>query len=202
MSLGEYIKTLRHRRGLSQWELSRLSGLTRSHLSRLELDDFENPSAETFLALARALKVHPNDLYEAAGYIEEHSRFRRSLSETPEEAFDELEQISLEPVSVLNNSIFEESAAGQSSRSGHEGVENKKIVGILARGFSLEPEIREGDIIFINREQAPSPGNVVLAYQSDKVQLMRYDNTPRMNGHSNEDFQIYGVVIGLNRKLN
>ncbi len=78
MSLGEYIKSIRHRRGLSQLELSRLSGLTRSHLSRLELDDIEDPSAETFLSLAKALKVHPNDLYQAAGYIEENTRFRRS----------------------------------------------------------------------------------------------------------------------------
>ena len=87
MSLGEYIKTVRRRRGLSQWELSRLSGLTRSHLSRLELNDIDDPSAETFLSLARALKIHPNDLYQAAGYIEENARFRRSITKTPEEAF-------------------------------------------------------------------------------------------------------------------
>ena len=102
MSLGEYIKTVRRRRGLSQWELSRLSGLTRSHLSRLELDNFESPSAETFLSLARALKVHPNDLYQAAGYIEENTRFRRETIRNADEAFADLEKLALLPVPVLS----------------------------------------------------------------------------------------------------
>src|SRR5512137_932919 len=129
MSLGEYIKTIRHRRGLSQWELSRLSGLTRSHLSRLELDDFENPSAETFLSLARALKVHPNDLYQAAGYIEEHARFRRSLDKTPEEAFEELEKLTLQPVPVMDKINSKASDVVQYSQWQLSQVEQNKIVG-------------------------------------------------------------------------
>jgi transcriptional regulator with XRE-family HTH domain len=202
MSLGEYIKTVRHRRGLSQWELSRLSGLTRSHLSRLELDDFENPSAETFLSLARALKVHPNDLYQAAGYIEENTRFRRSLARTPEEAFAELEKITLQPVPVLDKINSKVSDVVKYSQWGLSHEENAKVVGLLAKGFSMEPEVREGDIIFINQEKQPSLGNVVLCYQEEKVQLVRYNGNPGSNGSTNEDFHIYGVVIGINRRLN
>ena len=200
MSLGEYIKTIRHRRGLSQWELARLSGLTRSHVSRLELDDFENPSAETFLSLARALKVHPNDLYHAAGYIEENTRFRRSITKTPEEAFEELEKIILRPVPVLDEINSKVSDVAQYSHWGNSPGENNNVIGLLARGFSLEPEVKEGDIIFLDREKPPSPGNVVLCYQKEKVQLVRF-NRPGSNGHSNDGFHIYGVVIGINRKL-
>ncbi len=69
-SLGNFIRGARQNRGLSQWELSYLSGLSRSHISRLELDDYDYPSAKTFLALAKSLRVTVNDLYEAAGYNE------------------------------------------------------------------------------------------------------------------------------------
>lgn len=199
MSLGEYIKTIRHRRGLSQWELSRLSGLTRSHLSRLELDDFENPSAETFLSLAKALKVHPNDLYQAAGYIEENARFRRSLARTPEEAFAELEQIPFKPVPVLEKINTRVSGRVQYSRSEQPCEENNRVVGIMARGFSLEPEVKEGDIIFVDQGQQPLPGNVVLCYREERVQLTRYNSPPGENGSSGS--HVYGVVIGINRKL-
>jgi len=201
MSLGEYIKTIRHRRGLSQWELSRLSGLTRSHLSRLELDDIEDPSAETFLSLARALKVHPNDLYQAAGYIEGNARFRRSLDETPEEAFEELEKIILQPVPVLEKINSKVSDVVQYSQWQLSQGEHNKVIGVLAKGFNLEPEVKEGDIIFINQEQLPAPGNVVLCYQDEKVQLARYGSQFKGNGRSNNGFHVYGVVIGINRKL-
>jgi transcriptional regulator with XRE-family HTH domain len=69
MSLGKYIREARQNRGLSQWELSYLSGLSRSHISRLELDDYDYPSAKTFLSLAKSLRVNVSDLYEAAGYV-------------------------------------------------------------------------------------------------------------------------------------
>jgi transcriptional regulator with XRE-family HTH domain len=201
MSLGEYIKTIRHRRGLSQWELSRLSGLTRSHLSRLELDDFENPSAETFLSLAKALKVHPNDLYQAAGYIEEHTRFRRSVAKTPDEAFAELEVIHVQPVPVLDKINTGVTDVVQYRQWGLAHGEHSKVIGLLARGFSLEPEVREGDIILINQDQQPFPGNVVLCYHEETVKLARYGSQSGANGHSSDGFHIYGVVIGINRKL-
>ncbi len=202
MSLGDYIKTVRHRRGLSQWELARLSGLTRSHLSRLELNDFENPSAETFLSLAKALKVRPNDLYQAAGYIDENTRFRRSLARTPEEAFAELEIINLQPVPVLSKINTGTSEVVQYSQWGISHKENTNIIGLLARGFSLEPEVKEGDIIFIDRQKQPSPGNVVLCYLEEKVRLVRYGKPPSSNGSANDGFHVYGVVIGINRRLN
>jgi transcriptional regulator with XRE-family HTH domain len=201
MSLGEYIKTIRHRRGLSQWELSRLSGLTRSHLSRLELDDIEDPSAETFLSLARGLKVHPNDLYQAAGYIDENAHFRRSLEKTPEEAFAELEKIALQPVPVVDKIHSQGSAVVQYSQWELSQGEHNQVIGLLAKGFNLEPEVREGDIILIHRGQTPAHGSVVLCYRNEQVQLARYDGQFKGNGHSDDDLHVYGVVIGINRKL-
>ena len=80
MSLGQFIRSARRSRGLSQWELAQISGLGRSYISRLELDDYEYPSAKTFLALSKALRVTVNDLYEAAGYFDEISEYRTGQS--------------------------------------------------------------------------------------------------------------------------
>jgi len=201
MSLGKYIKAIRRRRGLSQWELSRLSGLTRSHLSRLELDDFENPSAETFLSLARALKIHPNDLYQAAGYIEGNARFRRSLAKTPEEALADIEQVPFKPVPLLDTINNRTSGLVKYRRQEPADESTHSVIGLLARGFSLEPEIKEGDIIFVDREQQPVPRKVVLCCQDEKVRLIRYSSQSGGNGHSRDGCHIYGVVIGINRKI-
>ena len=178
-----------------------MSGLTRSHLSRLELDDFDRPSAETFLALARALKVHPNDLYQAAGYIEEKTRFRRSAARAAEEAFAKLEQRSLQAVPVLERINCKVSDVGQYSQWGLSQGEEAKVIGLLARGFSLEPEVREGDVILINRDQPPMPGNLVLCYCEEQVQLTRYQSDAESNGKAPGNYHVYGVVVGVNRKL-
>jgi len=79
--------------------------------------------------------------------------------------------------------------------------EHNNIVGVVARGFSMEPEIREGDIVFVDQEKQPSQGNIVLCYQEEKVQLVRFGSQPGSNGHGNDDAHVYGVVIGINRKL-
>jgi transcriptional regulator with XRE-family HTH domain len=199
MSLGEYIKTVRRRRGLSQWELSRLSGLTRSHLSRLELDDFGSPSAETFLSLARALKVHPNDLYQAAGYIEENTRFRRETIKNTSEDFVEFEKLALFAVPVLHGSNCELADSLRNGPSGIKTDEEPHIVGLYAHGFSLEPDVVEGDIILVDREKRPEPDNIVLGYLEHKMQLLRYQIKMVDFGVLNNPARIFGVVVGINR---
>jgi transcriptional regulator with XRE-family HTH domain len=197
MSLGKYIKAVRNRRGISQWELSRLSGLTRSHISRLELDDYENPTAETFLALARALKIHPNELYQAAGYIEEHGRFRKGPHNTIDETIASLE---IQPVNIPVASDIERLKAGvfdlgqiTSWSFADNGSMNAK--GLLVRGFSLEPEVREGDVIIVSTDVPLRDGNIVLSYLDEKLSLTRYsDEMTALD-------QVYGTVIGVNRRL-
>jgi len=199
MSLGEFIKNVRRRRGLSQWELSRLSGLTRRHLSRLELDNFENPSAETFLSLARALKVHPNDLYQAAGYIEENSRFRRETNKNADEAFSELEKLTLFPVPVIEGS---QPMSAETLRQNFGQDDEIHIFGLYANGFSLEPDVIEGDVIFVDREKRPAPDNILLGFLNHKIQLLRYRIQDNDRKGWPEAGKIFGVVVGINRRFN
>jgi transcriptional regulator with XRE-family HTH domain len=201
MSLGIYIKTVRRRRGLSQWELSRLSGLTRSHLSRLELDNIESPSAETFISLAKALKVHPNDLYQAAGYIEENSRFRHDTGKSAEEAFIDLEQLNLLPLTVLQGSQKELTESIRNRSPAFATEEESRIIGLYARGFCLEPEVIEGDVILVDRNKKAVQESILLGYSGHKVQLFR--NSLLKEDTSNDpQFYIFGVVVGINRRFN
>jgi transcriptional regulator with XRE-family HTH domain len=202
MSLGKYIKAVRQRRGISQWELSKLSGLTRSHISRLELDDYENPTAETFLLLARALKVHPNELYQAAGYIEEHFRFRKGPPKTLDEILAglEIKPVTI-PVIASVKQLYSEVDVGQYATWGLSKNGSENVKGLLVRGFSLEPDIREGDVIFIDLEMKPSPGNIVLCYQGEEIRLVRYHHQPTPDEAGASGCQVYGTVIGINRRL-
>src|SRR3954453_840339 len=66
--LAERLKALRKARGWTQHDLSQASGLTRSHISRLERGDIQLPSSERLRQLATALGTSLDDLLEAAGY--------------------------------------------------------------------------------------------------------------------------------------
>lgn len=199
MSLGQYIKEHRLSRGLSQWELARLSGLGRSHLSRLELDDYEHSSAETFLALARALKVHPNDLYQAAGYVKT-SRSRRGPSKAAQQILAGLEIAQPTVVPVTTEEEAEVGEVNQTACWAFPNNGSKKIRAFLVKGFSLKPQIREGDVIFVDPEKTPSSGNVILCYEGDKIRLIRHQ-VGEGNGVSSVARHVCGVVVGVSTKL-
>jgi transcriptional regulator with XRE-family HTH domain len=70
-ALGERLRALRQARGWTQADLGEASGLTRSHISRLEAGDIQLPSRERLHRLATALGTTADDLLTAAGYRSE-----------------------------------------------------------------------------------------------------------------------------------
>src|SRR5436309_15183957 len=72
-TLANRLKELRRALAWTQQDLSRASGLTRSYISRLEMGDIALPSSEKLRALAQALGTAPDDLLQAAGYIDSPS---------------------------------------------------------------------------------------------------------------------------------
>lgn len=55
MTIGDRLKRQRVRRGYSQTELARLSGVKQSLISRIENGSRDNPSADVLRGLAKAL---------------------------------------------------------------------------------------------------------------------------------------------------
>jgi transcriptional regulator with XRE-family HTH domain len=67
--LGSYIKQRRAELGMSQADLTVASGVSKSHLSQIELGKIALPNADLRRRLAAALKVSHLDLLIAAGEI-------------------------------------------------------------------------------------------------------------------------------------
>jgi transcriptional regulator with XRE-family HTH domain len=62
MDIGKRIRDLREERGLTQREVARRAGLTPSGVGFIEHGQTRNPSAETVMAVARALGVPVEEL--------------------------------------------------------------------------------------------------------------------------------------------
>lgn len=68
MNIGEYIKQLRNERKLSINQLSIYSGVSASHISRIERG-LREPSPEILSKLSVTLKISHEDLMKVAGHI-------------------------------------------------------------------------------------------------------------------------------------
>jgi transcriptional regulator with XRE-family HTH domain len=70
MTLGEYIKELRHRQCLTQRQLAEKAGVDFSYLSKIENNRLEHtPSIKTLQDLARVLEVDELELMELANKV-------------------------------------------------------------------------------------------------------------------------------------
>ncbi len=68
MNLGDRIRQLREQFGLTQGQLASGSSVSQGYLSQLENGEVKNPSAAVLLRVAQAMRVDPDELFEAAGY--------------------------------------------------------------------------------------------------------------------------------------
>ena len=87
--LAKKLKTLRGNRGWSQAKLAMLSGVTRSHISVIELGRIKNPRSDVLIKLAQAFKIPVEELFAAAGYIKE-TRTAYDSKETPGQVLDDI----------------------------------------------------------------------------------------------------------------
>ena len=67
-NIGEIIREHRNSIPLSISELSRISGVSKSHLVRIEIGQ-RVPSARILQSVAKPLGFHPNELFILAGYL-------------------------------------------------------------------------------------------------------------------------------------
>lgn len=62
MKLSESLRRIRIKKGLSQYELAKRTGLTNSTILRLETGEMNNPALQTLLTLCEELDITINDL--------------------------------------------------------------------------------------------------------------------------------------------
>ena len=91
---GEYLKSLRVKKGLTINQLSLYSGISSSQLSRIETGKRGIPKPPTIEKLAQALKIDYNELMKAAGYIDFNGEMLPPLTEKDEKDLErDLEKV-------------------------------------------------------------------------------------------------------------
>lgn len=174
-TLGDKIRQLREARGWSQALLSMKSGVSRSHISLIELRRTSHPRADVLLKLAHAFDIPVEELYEAAGY--ETGERERRREETPEEILERLK--AAQPVSIPVYTDFRIHAG----RVHEEPVEytywskpriaGRNIEAYIVRGRCLEPDIKDGDIVIVDRDLVGEPGDLVLCLIENEIVVGR-----------------------------
>jgi transcriptional regulator with XRE-family HTH domain len=86
--IGRRIKSLRQGRTLTQEQVAERTRLSVNYLSRIERG-LENPTLDTFLALAEALKVEPLDIFTVEQEEPDPRRLRQLLTRLIGEARDD-----------------------------------------------------------------------------------------------------------------
>ncbi len=191
VTLGEYIKAGRKRRGLTQQEFADITGIKRSHLSRIEKDAFKKINADIIIKIARGFKVDEDEVFAAAGL--KPARKSSVVLKSPNEALKELNR--LMPVAVP---IIGDIHAGPSDIVDYafwtQPKAGKRVFGLRVHGYCMkEAGIDEGDLIFIDPDGSPAPDDVILAVNHESEALLYGD--AQIPG----DFQVQGVVVDVDK---
>ncbi len=70
MTLGKKIKELRKLKRWRQQDVADKTGLKRSHIARIEHDDYDNWELDTIVRLAKGFEIHPHVLLVATGLFD------------------------------------------------------------------------------------------------------------------------------------
>lgn len=73
MTIGEYIKTVRREKQMSQRDLATATNISNAEISRIESGTRKSPSPDALKSIAIALHVPTETLFEIAGFIEKKS---------------------------------------------------------------------------------------------------------------------------------
>lgn len=196
MKFGDYVKKLREDRGLSGAEFARLADLSEGFVSLVERNLRIPSKAATLKKYARGLDISVNELSK---YLKPD----RSVYEKPKRSLHGL----IRELTALESNIIEVPVVAELHMPGEiieytyttrtrSGTVN--YVGVKAKGYCLEPQIMDGDILIIDKDARPEPGKTVICYHNGNEHpvLIKYKEPADL-----KDCEVYGVVISINRRL-
>jgi transcriptional regulator with XRE-family HTH domain len=195
-TIGQRLKRLREENELSQPKLSELSGVQREYISQIENGKTKGMTLRTAEALAKGLNVPASVFFE---------------NETYQPLSEKLKIPGVVKIPIYTDFPF---------HAGDDGVEPSEfayreavtgapgqIEGYIVRGTCLEPEVKEGDTIFVDRELAIENGDIVACQIKGGLHVARLkrigDEQWLVNNeghHRIEDCQVSAVVVEINRK--
>jgi|WetSurMetagenome_2_1015567.scaffolds.fasta_scaffold98446_2 transcriptional regulator with XRE-family HTH domain len=206
MTIGEVIKQLREERDWTQDQLADNSGVDRNTIASIETGKSREPTITNLLKLAQAFGKRPEDLYFAAGYIAEPPH--RLSSQELLQRF----MISL-PESVPVYAEYPVHAGKVVKPVDYAHIERndikRNLEGYIVTGTCLLPDVKEHDVVIIDRDAAVNSGDIVVCVLDGQMHLARYKMVggqpflENNNGRTflEEDCQPAAPVIEVRRRL-
>ena len=151
--------------GWTQHDLAMRSGIKRGYLASIEAGLVANPSVPTFLKLAGALEVPAEELYKAAGYVEDSQVSPRSLR-TPDEMIDNLRTVQPAAIPLCRWTDFPFRSTQSPVPFDHIYRSRRRAIGrkmeaYVVHGARYEPVISENDVVIVDREAPMDEGEMI-----------------------------------------
>jgi transcriptional regulator with XRE-family HTH domain len=206
MNIGEVIKQLREERDWTQDQLADHSGVDRNTIASIETGKSKEPTITNMLKLAQAFGKRPEELYFAAGYITEAPH-----KVSPQELLHRF-MISLpEAVPIYAEYPVHAGKTAEPVDYVHMEKNNVKrnLAGYMVKGTCLLPDVKEGDVVIIDRDAPIASGDIVVCVLDGEMHLARYKTVGRQhflennNGRTfmEKDCQPAALVIEIRRRL-
>ncbi len=203
-SIGERIKEARKSAGLTQLELAKKTELSRSYIGDIEKDRY-NPSVSTLQLIATATNTPLEDLLPSTKTVSPTGRgvripvLGRVVAGIPIEAVEEiLDYEEITPELAATGDFF----------------------ALQVKGDSMEPTLRNGDIVIVKRQPTVDSGDIaIVLVNGNDATVKEIKESPAgitLIGHnvavytphfySNHDIeslpiQIIGKVVEMRRKF-
>jgi transcriptional regulator with XRE-family HTH domain len=186
--LRDYVKETRVKRGLSQAELAKLADLSPSFICRLEKGDYKSVTVASLNKLSRALKV---TIGELSNLVLDKGPKEDLLRKTPYEIISEL-SLSLPAIvpvygDINSRQILEYAFVPRELVA--NGGREMKLIGIKSDQLEYDNVVHKGDILICGKDVPPSPGDLCLRVEGDKMVVAPYKKK--------DDF--YAVIIQVIR---
>lgn len=191
--LSKYVKETRLKRGLSQAELAKLSGLSPAFICRIEKGDYKSVTVDSLSKLSRALKVSVGDL---SNLVLNKGIKEDLIKKTPYEIMNEL-TLSLPvvvPVYPAINSRQVVEYVFVPRELAFSGGKEMKLIGIKSNDLEYEDIVHKGDIVICGKDFPPSPGDLCIILNDDQISIGPYNKKEKI-------FAVILQVVRVVKKL-
>jgi len=192
---GLRIKQLREERHLTQGELAERSGISRSYLSQIEIGRYKSFRGDTLTKLAKGLELSISTLLGEPECRIDIQKLSSDIVRVP--VYDAFPVHAGQPVTAMDYCYL-----------GNVSLARKTLEGYLISGDCLKPEIKDRDIVIVDREGDIESGNIVLCQVEGEVHIGRLRKIAGdyflENNHARfklEDISVMAPVIEVVRRL-
>lgn len=144
MTIDKYIKSLRKEKGITQEELGKVAGVTKSTVNKWEVGKVANLKRETIKKLADYFGVPASSFFSDNNNSSEGIKipvFASVAAGIPIEAIED----------VIDYEEIDE----QTARSG-------EFFGLRIKGNSMEPRICNGDVVIVRQQPSVDSGDIAI----------------------------------------